>query len=126
LNIFTGDVTLSTPSELQDFKLAGYNRIEGSLRVAGTDENRLNINDLNSLANLDSISGDFTLAYTSGLSNLNGLSNLEFIGGSFNLFENQDLTNMNGLNGLEDIVHSIQFQITQDSPQLQVLIILIH
>lgn len=59
------------------------------------------ITNLDSLAHLDSISGNLSIRYNNVLSSLKGLQQLEFIGGDLSLITNPSLSSLNGLRNLD-------------------------
>lgn len=58
------------------------------------------ITNLDSLRQLDSISGNLAIRYNNALSSLKGLQELEFVGGDLFLITNTSLSSLNGLRNL--------------------------
>lgn len=62
-----------------------------------------NVRNLDSLAQIDSISGSLRIRYNNALSSLRGLDQLLFVGGDVSLVTNETLSSLNGLKKLASI-----------------------
>lgn len=100
----TGDITLSTQAEVDQFKIDYPNctQITGNLIVAA-NSGTTNITDLTPLENLTSVSGLMVIDNNQNLTSLNGLNNLTTVGGLLIIANNATLTNINGLSSLTSI-----------------------
>ena len=111
--IFTGDVILSTQDEVNSFGSAGYNTIDGWLRINGP------IEDLSPLKDLVAVGWGFRIVGTN-LENLKGLDNLETIGSAWpfgiEISGNPLLKNLDGLGRLYTIRYDF---VIQDNPSLE-------
>ncbi|MEO1213672.1 MAG: T9SS type A sorting domain-containing protein [Bacteroidota bacterium] len=65
------------------------------------------ITNLDSLAQLDSISGNLAIRYNNTLNSLKGLQQLEFVGGALSLITNPSLSSLNGLRSLKSVGGSL-------------------
>lgn len=65
------------------------------------------ITNLDSLVQIDSISGNLAIRYNNALGSLKGLQQLEFIGGDLFLITNTSLSSLNGLRNLTSVGGSV-------------------
>lgn len=91
-----GNLSLSSQGDIDAFvgNYPGCSMINGNLTISGVD-----INDLQELSVLTSISGSLTLSNNTILSSLNGLEGLTYVGG-VGVFSNPQLSDLDGLAGL--------------------------
>ena len=73
-------------------------------------ENNPLLTNIDGLANLESVAGDFDIVSNSALTNFNGLSSLEYVGKRFDIRGNHALTNVDGLINLEEVGRSFFIQ----------------
>jgi len=90
-----GDIALHTPSDLR--ALRGVTRIEGALRVRGTD-----LADLSGLEELER-AGDLEIVGNPALTDLSALRNLRRVDGMLHLDDNPSLRDLSGLERLEEV-----------------------
>ncbi len=113
-NVYTGNVTLTTQQEVDDFGAKGYTRITGNLAISGTTianidalssltsvryidiRNNTILTNLNGLSNITLVEDTFYIGYNNALTSLNGLSNITSLG-YINISSNNALTSLNGL-----------------------------
>ncbi|MBX2892744.1 MAG: T9SS type A sorting domain-containing protein [Saprospiraceae bacterium] len=96
----TAPVLLTSQAEVDAFPASCVN-LTGPLTISGAD-----ISNVNALANLETISGNFFILSNPSLTDLSGLSNLTAVGttfGSLNIFDNDALLDLSGLNSLSSI-----------------------
>lgn len=123
INIFNGDVFLSTQQEVDDFGANNYTEIVGELTINGnsgditsltsltsiTKVKSLSVGDnwylvsLDGLNNLSSITENLGISGNDGLINVDELSNLSSIGGRVSIGINESLTNIDGLRNITTI-----------------------
>jgi len=132
-NIYSGNITLETQQEVDDFGNDGYTSINGNLTIGflyGSTQSS-NISSLDKLDALTFISGDLSIQnnpllatldglenissingrldiYRNVLSNLNGLNNLTYLGGQLDINEETLLNNLNGLRNLTNVNGTLQ------------------
>ncbi|WP_158600406.1 hypothetical protein [Fibrisoma montanum] len=93
----TGDVTLSTPAQVDAFP-PGCFVVPGNLTISGAD-----ITDLSPLASLTSVGGFLSIDSNPLLTNVSGLSGLRQVGSSLVIASNTALPNLSGLESLASI-----------------------
>lgn len=98
--VFTGDLTLNTQSQVDNF---AYSQVTGNLVI----DNSI-ISNLLGLSVLDTVGGNLVILNTP-LTNLDELINLESVGGLV-INNNDNLININGLSGIDDEVGLIVIQ----------------
>ncbi len=100
----TGDVTLSSQTEVDNFLTTYPNCTEmaGRLHIFNNDATPY-ITDLSPLSNLTSIGGELSITNNDHLTNLEGLNTLTSIGGQLFIGINKSLKNYEGLNALTSI-----------------------
>jgi len=98
-NVYTGDITLSTQDEVNEFGTNEYTTIDGSMYIKGT------VTDLSPLESIVIINNAFEVKNTQNLQNLEGLNNLKITGNifpnGFRIENNSALESLSGLNNLE-------------------------
>lgn len=130
--IYNGDVTLSSPLEIEQFGSQNYTKIvDGYLTITDPNNNQ-NITSLEALSSLSSIEGGLVIEDAPYLQNLNGLNNITSISYIYitntsintlshleNLTElySLNLTNtaLNTLNGLDNIITDIRLKIVSNN-----------
>ena len=128
---FTGIITLSTQTEVDDFGANCYTKIDGSLSLIDLDTTDDKIVDLTPLQNLTEVfTSDPTSSWatlrinTSLLTDLQGLNNLERVGRLLIQY-NESLLTLNGLNSLTSIGTTNEVTLNElkitSNPQLQTL-----
>lgn len=95
----TGDVTLTTPAEVDAFDCSV---VTGDLTVSGAE-----ITNLDGLSSLTSVGGNLSIANNSSLTDLSGLSSLAAIGGTLHVQGNDVLTQLDGLSELASVGGSV-------------------
>lgn len=80
------------------FNFPGCSEILGTVIIQESDA--YNIQNLDSLVQINSITGNLNIYNNAGLSNLDGLIHLESINGFFQVVSNPSLTSLNGLDNL--------------------------
>ena len=93
---FVGNVYLFSQADVDAFSQC-YNKIQGDLYISG-----LSINNLGPLSNLEEVTGNVTIQYTTATS-LGGLDALHTIGLSLKIFYNTQLNSLNGLGALTSV-----------------------
>lgn len=95
----TGDVTLSSQAQVDQFKIDYPNctKINGYLGIHGSVAN------LNGLSNITTITGSLDISNTTALTDISGLSNLTSVGQDFQIAKTKSLTLLNGLGNLKTI-----------------------
>ena len=100
-------ITFSTQTEIDNFQTnyPGCTHILGNVTIS----NAINytIENLNGLAALQSVAGDFIITDNYGLLNLNGLNNLEHVGGNLSISYNYFITDLQGLASLDTVAGSL-------------------
>lgn len=120
-------ITFTTQEEIDSFQTnyPGCTIIEGNVIIQGEAINNLNglimlttiggnlsigsysngtsLSSLTGLENLNSVEGDFLIAYNLSLANFTGLNNLTYIGGNYYIYGNDALTSLTGLENLSII-----------------------
>jgi len=81
---YTGDVTLITQQEVNNFATNCYNVINGTLFIGGNSGNS-NITNLEGLETITSIDGSLFIGENPGLTTLSGLENLNFVGNNIEI-----------------------------------------
>ena len=98
-NVYTGNITLSTQDEVNEFGTNEYTTIDGSMYIEGT------VTDLSPLESIVIINNAFEVKNTQNLQNLKGLNNLKITGNifpnGFRIENNSALESLSGLNNLE-------------------------
>jgi hypothetical protein len=96
-------ITFSSQEQIDNFPLdyPGCNNIIGFVEIH--DEGSDVITNLDSLAVLHSITGNFEIVVNPHLLNIKGLKNLTNIGGGFNIHANSLLTSLEGLDSLSSV-----------------------
>jgi IPT/TIG domain len=102
-NIFSGNITLLTQNEVDEFGSNNYTKIIGELEIGDWTNPSESVINLVSLRYLTSITGNFHIINLSNLSTLNGLDGLNYIGNHFRVQDLAKLTNLQGLEALENI-----------------------
>ena len=97
---YVGNMTFSTQVALDDWSPC-YSIIDGNVTITGT-----NINDLDPLVNLVTITGSLTIQSTY-ITKMEGLDNLDSLGGTLTIFSNSKLKNLNGLDSLSTVSGSL-------------------
>jgi hypothetical protein len=97
-DIYTGDLTLNTQSEVNAFH---YKEVTGDLVISDLAVEV--ITDLSPLSGLETVGGDFIIEYT-GLEDLTGLSSLQEVDGYVEIWENTDLKSLEGLSSLSTVI----------------------
>lgn len=103
----SGTITLTTQSDIDNFKINYPSCIEFNGSITITDN--ISINNLEGLSNLTTINGDLTIgsngrfARSNRLLNLEGLQNLTHVGGTLALYNNNFLQNIQHLSNLEHV-----------------------
>ncbi|MFT5167801.1 MAG: hypothetical protein ACI8P3_003039 [Saprospiraceae bacterium] len=94
------NLNLTTQAEVDNFIIAYPNctSIPGDVIIEG-----LNINQLSSLSNIESVGGDFMLKNSPLITNLSGLNQLDSIFGDFDVINQDNLVHLNALSGLRFI-----------------------
>lgn len=100
-NIYSGNVTLTTQQQVDDFGANNYTKIEGNLLIEGNHNN--DITSLSSLNSLIEVNGDFKIFQNNLLTNLDGLNNIKTISGILHIGGNNNLTNINDFNNIISI-----------------------
>ncbi len=86
--------------DVQNFdSLQQIESIRGSFYINNSND----VQDFSGLENLDSIGSSTFIANCSSLDNIKGLSNLDYIGGEFKITGNQNLKNLDGLENLTSL-----------------------
>ena len=100
-NIFTGNVTLETQQEVNDFGANNYTIIEGQL-VIGREFAEDDVSDLTPLIALQEINTGSFRVFADLITSFEGLNNLEKVSG-FTIRTAQNLINFEGLESLTTI-----------------------
>ncbi|MBK7409908.1 MAG: T9SS type A sorting domain-containing protein [Saprospirales bacterium] len=97
-------ITFTTQQEIDDFPslYSGCTEIEGNVEIVGAD-----ITNLNGLAGITSIKGNFKIHDNALLESLAGMDNLTAVEGSLMLWGNNGLVNLHGLEGLTTVQHHL-------------------
>ena len=97
-------IIITTQQEIDDFPTtySGCTEIEGNVEIVAAD-----ITNLNGLAGITGIQGNFQIHNNALLESLTGLNNLLTVGGSLMLWGNDALVNLNGLEGLTTVQHHL-------------------
>jgi len=105
LKVYDRDVRLENQSQVDNFGISCYNKIEGNLIIGSTNTNLTDISDLEPLNTIKSITGDILYIRKTICKNLNGLENLkpEHSFTRLTIQENNELTNVNGLDAIQAI-----------------------
>lgn len=126
--VYDGNLALVDQERIEDFSLAGYTKVNGSVAIIGFDEldingnleylyvirDRLvvanqNLENLGGLNSLDSIGADLIIGQDVGfatpynnelLTTLDGIDSLSYVGGDVIIRKNTDLTDFCALNKL--------------------------
>ncbi len=101
--IVTGDVTLLTQADVDDFGLTGVKEISGNLIIG--ERFGLEASDLSSLTpliGLEEIGGDLRI-FSTALTNLQGLNDLKRINGDLEIHGNDELQALDHMAGLQQI-----------------------
>ncbi len=102
VSLFSQSYTLSTQAEVDNFTLSG--NIQGHLFIGAPNPwDETNINNLQNLSGLISVSGNLTIKRCSMLTSLEGLDNLVSVGGDMTINNNDMLISFDGLNNLSYI-----------------------
>ncbi len=109
INIFTGDITLLTQQEVDDFGANNYTKVIGSV-IIGSDTNPTpdSIENLDALATLTEVTETLGIYENTELSSINGLSNLISVGLNLVISYNEILSSLNGLNNLTSVGKNFQ------------------
>ncbi len=84
--------------------LAQLQTIQGNLSI----QNNATLNNLSGLINLTAVTGDFVVSLNDGLTDVSGFDNLNTIGGHFTFLWNSALVDVSGLGGLNTVGNYIQ------------------
>ena len=95
-NVRSGTVVVSTGADIT--ALANVQCINGSLLVAG-----LNQNNVNGLGALNRVTGDVLILGNSQLTNVNGLNGLRDVGRELNASDNDSLVTLDGMTNLHSV-----------------------
>lgn len=105
--IFSGDVSLRTQQQVNEFGANSYSTINGYLYIG--DPNYSDINDLSPLANITSVEGRLVIFDNYVLTNIEGLSNITSVGGDIYIAHNLVLTNLQGLRSINSVEGTLDF-----------------
>lgn len=116
VNVFTGNITLLTQQEVDDFGANNYTKVVGNI-IIGSDTNLTpeSIQNLDALATLTEVTEELGVYENTKLSSLSGLSNLISVGGNLVISYNKILSDLNGLNKLTTVGKNFQIS---DNPAL--------
>jgi len=103
-------IILNSQLDVDSFPLLYPNchSIEGTLTIEGTD-----IKNLEALAVLTGVQGDFSIQNTTLLTSLHGLQNLTDLGGSIYIQENQSLTDLSAFSNIDTINGDLRIKSNQ-------------
>lgn len=116
------NITLESQAEVDAFP-ANYNCgiIEGDLVI-----NNTNVTNLDSLYNIQEITGNLVIYNNDSLVSFNGLEKLETIGGNFSIGFNKLITDFDDLESLSDIGGNIAIQANANLTSLKALDAITH
>jgi hypothetical protein len=98
--VYTGNVDLLSQSELENFSLNGYSKIDGNFSIRAFNGYP---GDFSSLSTLTEVTGGITLHNNYVTTNLYGLHNITTVGGNLYISGMNTLVNLSGLDGLVSI-----------------------
>jgi len=106
---YGGSITLLTQSEVNNFGLFGYDKIQGDLTLGGYNlQPPTDISSLQSLVSLIEITGNLRIEQNPLLENLNGFENINSIVGSLNIHNNVSLNSISGLSNLTSVTGELK------------------
>ena len=105
LNIYEGDVFLTTQQEVDDFGANNYNVVNGLMRIESDVNSNDKINDLTSLSSLERVNQTLFIVGNE-LTNLNGLNNLVEVWGLW-ITNEKRLLSLMALKNIKNDVHSL-------------------
>lgn len=120
-NIFTGDITLNTQQQVEDFGAEFYTEVTGYIDITGPNITSLTplntitkvgsifirvnpiLSNLDGLHNLTQINNDLTVVFCDLLTNIDQLNNITSLNGDLRVFGNNNLVSLNGLLNITDV-----------------------
>ncbi|OAB81535.1 hypothetical protein [Cochleicola gelatinilyticus] len=106
LNVFEGDVTLTTQTEVDNFAINNYCSVTGDLRISEGDATADPIVDISGLYNLRSL-GSIIVSNTTLIESLEGLHNIDSISNSLAVVGNEQVINIDEFIKIDTPVRSI-------------------
>ncbi|OAB81534.1 hypothetical protein [Cochleicola gelatinilyticus] len=105
LNVFEGDVTLTTQTEVDDFASNNYCRITGYLSFSQENDSQDPIVDISAMSNIRSV--DSFAVVNTNLESLEGMQNLSIVSSNIFIDRNNLLIQIDDLSNISSSLHSI-------------------
>jgi len=109
LNTFTGDITLSSQLQVDNFGANNYKVVNGTLYITKAfTNNNIDISNLSTLSSIKEITGDLTIRFLN-IDNLEGLHNIQKVGNTLAISDNyiEDYCALQGLINSSGVVGEI-------------------